>query len=138
MKAFVALANWFSRQFLHHQSFVGYLEPVVQLVKPSWRSGYYRAKVLALIAVSENTLALELKTEANWPIHSAGQHIELTFEINGALKTRLFTIASSPNQAMHEGVIRLVIKRQEACQRVLAPHKLNLLPVAQRLRFVFK
>ena len=31
-----------------------------------------------------------------------------------------------------------LIKRQGACQRVLAPHKLNLLLVAQRLGFVFK
>ena len=105
--------NWFSRQFLHHQNFAGYIEPVVQLFKPSWRSGYYRAKILAVKSLGNKVLAVELKAEASWPTHQAGQHIELTHEVNGVLKTRVFTIASSPNQAMHEGVIRLVIKMQD-------------------------
>ena len=85
----------------------------MQRFKLSWRSGYYRAKVLALKEIAKDVLAIELKTEVSWPSHLAGQHLELTFEINGSLKTRIFTIASSPNQAMHEGVIRLVIKTQQ-------------------------
>jgi ferredoxin-NADP reductase len=109
----MSLVNWFSRQFFHHQSLVGYLEPIVQCFKPGWRSGYYRAKVLALKEIAHDVLAIELQTQATWPAYLAGQHIELTFEINGSLKTRIFTIASSPNQAMHEGVIRLVIKSQK-------------------------
>ena len=103
-KSVTNVLNWFSRQFLHHQNMAGYLEPVIQLLKPSWRSGYYRAEVLAVTPLGENTLALELKAQSRWPIHLAGQHIELTCEINGSLKTRVFAIASSPNQAMHEGI----------------------------------
>lgn len=108
------LSNWFSKQFFHHTSMAGYIEPVIQLFKPSWRDGYYRAKVVAVQAIANRTLAIELKTESRWPTHKAGQHIELTLEINGRLVTRVFTIASSPNQAMHEGVIRLVVKQQDA------------------------
>jgi ferredoxin-NADP reductase len=111
---FNPLTNWFSKQFFHHSSMAGYFEPVIQLFKPSWREGYYRAKVLSVTLIANKTVALELKTESRWPTHQAGQHIELTIDINGRLSTRVFTIASSPNQAMHEGVIRLVIKQQDA------------------------
>lgn len=91
----------------------GYFEPVIQLFKPSWRDGYYRAKVLSVTYIANKTVAIELKAEPRWPTHKAGQHIELTLDINGRLVTRVFTIASSPNQAMHEGVIRLVIKQHD-------------------------
>lgn len=110
---FNPLTNWFSKQFFHHRSMAGYFEPIIQIFKPSWRDGYYRANVQSVTYIANKTVSVELKVESRWPTHKAGQHIELTMEINGRLVTRVFTIASSPNQAMHEGVIRLVIKQHD-------------------------
>ncbi len=103
--------NKLSRLVFHHQSIKGYLEPVIQVFKPAWRDGAFRAKVIAVSELSEQVLAVELKPEAKWPLHLAGQHILLTVENNGRLMSRTFTIASSSEQALHQGIIRLVIKQ---------------------------
>jgi ferredoxin-NADP reductase len=110
------LTNAFIKQFFHHQSLASYLEPVVQKFKPAWRANSYRAKVVSVKSLVANCLAIELKPEKKWPIHKAGQHTLLTVEMNGRLLSRMFTIASSPTQAMHEGVIRLVIKAKQGGQ----------------------
>lgn len=110
------LTNAFIKQFFHHQSLASYLEPVVQKFKPAWRANSYRAKVVSVKSLVANCLAIELKPEKTWPIHQAGQHTMLTVEMNGRLLSRMFTIASSPTQALHEGVIRLVVKAKQGGQ----------------------
>lgn len=106
------LSSWISRQILHYSSVGGYLEPVIQLVKPNWRDGYYRAEVVAVKKLQANTVEVLLKVPSYWPVHKAGQHLELTLEIAGRLITRLFTIASSPSLARSKRVVRLVVKSQ--------------------------
>ncbi|MDN3651336.1 iron-sulfur cluster-binding domain-containing protein [Thalassotalea ponticola] len=105
--------NWLSRRFLHHTSFSGYIEPVIQAVKPAWRDGFYRANVVAVNHHVTDTIELYLRVHGNWPVHQSGQHIELTQEINGKLLTRVFTIASAPQLALSKRLIRLVIKQQQ-------------------------
>ncbi|QDP00200.1 flavin reductase family protein [Thalassotalea sp. PS06] len=85
----------------------------MQLFKPAWRSGYYRARVLTVSNIGADTLSLALQPGSDWPVHQAGQHIELTMEVNGSLKTRVFTIASSSKKAIEQQVIRLVIKTNQ-------------------------
>ena len=106
------LSSWISRQILHYSSVGGYLEPVIQLVKPNWRDGYYRAEVVAVKKLQANTVEVLLKVPSYWPVHKAGQHLELTLEIAGRLISRLFTIASSPSLAESKRLVRLVVKAQ--------------------------
>jgi len=104
------LVSW----FLHHQSLSGYLEPVIQQFIPAWRSGSFRAQVNNVKAVEHDYIYLTLAPESSWAVngvsHQAGQHIELTLEINGRLLTRVFTIASSPEQFKKNKEITLLIK----------------------------
>ncbi|WP_371185854.1 flavin reductase family protein [Thalassotalea maritima] len=116
--------NWLSQQFLHHASFGAYLEPVVQTIKPAWRAGFYRARVVGVDSLVANTVALSLQVDRSWPVHKAGQHIELTLEINGKLVTRVFTIASSPSLVETQRMVRLVIKQQSHGQLTSSLHDL--------------
>ena len=103
------LSLWFS----HHSAFSGYFEPVIQRVKPAWRQGLYRAQVLNVTKEIGDFVHITLQPQHQWKAHKAGQHIELTAEFNGRLLTRLFTIASSPQQYAKDKTITLVIKTNE-------------------------
>lgn len=100
------LSVWFS----HHSAFSGYFEPVIQRVKPAWRQGLYRAQVLNVTKAIGDFVHITLQPQHQWKAHKAGQHIELTVELNGRLLTRIFTIASSARQYAKDKTITLVIK----------------------------
>ena len=103
----------FTQLFLHHQSFSGYVEPVIQHFLPAWRGGSYRAKVQTVVKLSPLYIEMTLKPEKNWPRHLAGQHINLTLEVDGRLLTRTFTVASSSDEHNSSGLIKLLIKVDE-------------------------
>lgn len=111
---FKKITNKLVYWFLHHQSFSGYLEPVIQQFIPAWRSDAFRAKVSDVKSVEHDYVYLTLAPESAWAVnnvsHQAGQHIELTLEINGRLLTRVFTIASSPESFKQTKEITLLIK----------------------------
>ena len=107
------LTNTTAKVLFHTASIKGYLEPLIQQIKPEWRDGTYRAKVMKIIHLNAQCISLELKPERRWPSHQAGQHVLLTAQINGRLMTRPFSISSSEGQANHENRIRLTIKTSE-------------------------
>jgi len=111
---FKEITNKFSSWFLHYQSLSGYLEPVIQQFIPAWRSDSFRAQVSNIKAVEHDYVYLTLTPESSWAVndvsHQAGQHIELTLDINGRLLTRIFTIASSPQLFKQTKEITLLIK----------------------------
>jgi len=110
---FLAVVNKLSRWFLHHQTLSGYLEPVIQWFKPAWRTNLYRAQVMSIEPKAGDYVSLVLKPQRQWPSYIAGQHIELTADLNGRLLTRIFTVASSPNELKQHQRITLLIKRNE-------------------------
>ena len=61
----------------------------MQQVRPAWRDGYFRARVVTVKKLSTDMLEVLLIPERSWPTHVAGQHIALTIEINGRLTTRV-------------------------------------------------
>jgi ferredoxin-NADP reductase len=103
-----------------------YFEPVIQMLKPAWRVGFYRAKVKSIQPLTNSTLSIWLAVDKSWPVHKAGQHIQLTVEVNGKLITRIFTIASSPAEAIKKRRLRLVVKQQSLGQ--LTPQLTTLTP----------
>lgn len=103
----------FSKWFLHHQSFAGYIEPIMQTFKPAWRAGLFRAQVKQVALLNGDFLSVTLKPQKLWRAHRAGQHISLTVEINGRLLTRIFTVASSAQDYKSTGLIRLLIKTSQ-------------------------
>ena len=109
----MGMVNWLTSQIFHHQQWSGYIEPIMQTFKPAWRALSYRAQVLSQSTLTENVVALELKVSERWPVHKAGQHVALTVELDGRLVTRTFTVASSPEKATEQRIVRLVIKQSE-------------------------
>ncbi|PQJ54054.1 flavin reductase family protein [Psychrosphaera saromensis] len=105
--------NKLSLWFLHHRAFSGYIEPVMQQFKPAWRQGLYRAQVIDVTKTIGDFVHITLQPQPQWKVHQAGQHVEFTAELNGRLLTRIFTIASSPEQYAKHKIITLVIKCNE-------------------------
>jgi ferredoxin-NADP reductase len=105
-----ALINKAAAVFFHHATWAGYWETVIQMVNPSWRDGYYQARVKSVSTLNATTVQLILTPQKRWPKHTAGQHVALTIEVNGKLVTRVFTIASGEKSRHDEGNIRLVIR----------------------------
>ncbi|NDW14784.1 2Fe-2S iron-sulfur cluster binding domain-containing protein [Alteromonas genovensis] len=90
------------------------------MVNPSWRDGYYQARVKSVSTLSDTSVQLILLPQKRWPQHTAGQHIALTVEVNGKLVTRVFTIASGQKSRQNEGTIRLVMRVKK--DGVLTPY----------------
>lgn len=102
-----------SQWFFHHQSFSSYIEPVMQNWLPAWRSDGFRGKIIAIEHDDSDYTMMTLSVQHRWPIHQAGQHIQLTIEHNGRLLTRTFTIASAPDEYKEKRQITLLIKRNQ-------------------------
>ncbi|MED5326056.1 MAG: FAD-binding oxidoreductase [Pseudomonadota bacterium] len=120
------LLDKFTDRIFHHASWKGYWEVLMQQVRPAWRDGYFRARVVTVKKLSTDMLEVLLIPERSWPTHVAGQHIALTIEINGRLTTRVFTIASGANTRQKEKQIRLVTKVK--VQGALTPYLHSCVP----------
>ncbi|WP_223866708.1 FAD-binding oxidoreductase, partial [Candidatus Enterovibrio escicola] len=120
------LLDKFTDRIFHHASWKGYWEVLMQQVRPSWRDGHFRARVVTVKKLSTDMLEVLLMPERSWPTHVAGQHIALTIEINGRLTTRVFTIASGANTRQKEKQIRLVTKVK--AQGALTPYLHSCVP----------
>jgi ferredoxin-NADP reductase len=105
------ISQWTAQNLFHHSSLSGYAQPLIQTFKPGWRSHAWRAKVVVMQQMSADVIELALEVAPNWPTHQAGQHVQLTVEMNGRLTSRVFTIASSEQLAQQQRRIRLVIKQ---------------------------
>ncbi|GFD95007.1 ferredoxin reductase [Alteromonas sp. KUL156] len=113
-------------RFLHHGSWKGYWEVLMQQFKPAWRDGYFRARLVSMKNLSSDMLEVLLKPEVSWPTHVAGQHIALTIELDGKLTTRIFTIATGANTHQRTKYIRLVTKVK--AHGVLTPNLHSFVP----------
>ncbi|MAD90526.1 MAG: hypothetical protein CMK64_12535 [Pseudoalteromonas sp.] len=107
------ISRFISNNLFHHSDLSGYFEPVIQVFKPAWRSGFYRAQVKGIRVLSENAFKITLKPEKKWQIHTAGQHISLTIEQQGRLISRVFTIVSGAKKLKETGSIDLVIRTHD-------------------------
>jgi ferredoxin-NADP reductase len=103
-----------AKTLFHTESLGSYFEPLIQRVKPAWRTHWFRAQVLSFKPLRDDVLQLELAPQKTWPQAKAGQHVLLTLEINGRLMTRPFSISSAPDQRQtlqpKKRFIRLTIK----------------------------
>lgn len=55
------------------------------------------ARVLAVEAASASAVTLTLKANRNWPGGRAGQHVNLTVEIDGVRHTRCYSLSAPPS-----------------------------------------
>ena len=80
-----------------------------ELVSPTWTLGEARAKVVAVRRQTPRSVTLTLEPNQTFTGFRAGQHINLTVEIDGRRRTRCY----SPASAEGAGLIELTIGRHD-------------------------
>lgn len=99
-------------QLLWRQAPGFYLEPLLQLVRPSFMAGFYRAKILRL-SNEAGCLRLKLQVERGFPAFVPGQHVQLRLQLGGRFVERTFSLCSDVAD-LAQGEIELAIKPQSA------------------------
>ena len=90
----------------------------VELVRPSWSSTEVRAKVMAVARTTPRSVTVTLRPNGNWPGFSAGQHTQLSVEIDGVRHSRYYSMASCATAA--DGLIELSVTAHP--QGRVSPH----------------
>lgn len=70
----------------------------LELVNPRWSAREVKATVVAADRQTDRSITFTLRPNSNWKGFSAGQHVGLTIEIDGILRTRFYSIASSEHR----------------------------------------
>lgn len=107
---------WIARNLTNNPSFKAYFEPIIQIFLPQWKENAYRSKIADVRRESDDMYSLVIKPNHRWDGFSAGQHIELTVEKEGAWVSRFFSISSSPQYFKKTGLIEISIRIQEGGQ----------------------
>jgi len=81
-----------------------YVEPFA----PAWGAGELRAKVVRAERTTPTTVTLTLRPGRAWTGFEAGQHTQLSIEIDGVRHTRCYSMANSAHRA--DGLIELTVK----------------------------
>ncbi|WP_441961207.1 ferredoxin reductase [Mycolicibacterium houstonense] len=85
------------------------IDRYTELVEPTWTRGDARAKVVAVRRQTSRSVTLTLDPNDAFTGFRAGQHINLSVEINGRRRTRCY----SPASAEGSGSIELTIGRHD-------------------------
>jgi len=108
-----SLLEKFAKLLTNTKGFGVYIEPIIQLATPNWKTGITNAKITSVRHESTNIYTLVLKPNSKWRTFKAGQFIQLSAEINGSLITRTFSISSEPEYYKRSGKIELTIRSQD-------------------------
>ncbi|WP_164852410.1 flavin reductase family protein [Rheinheimera riviphila] len=103
--------RWCCQVALVQPSLLSYLEPLIRLVRPTFRAHVSHAK-LVQIQQHGNFLHLTLRPGGRWQGFIPGQHLQLVLEINGRAISRTFSISSSLQLFLEQGLITLTIQQQ--------------------------
>jgi ferredoxin-NADP reductase len=80
----------------------------LELVRPTWSSTEIRARVVGVSRATPDSVTLTLRPNGNWTGFTAGQHTQLTTEIDGVRQTRCYSMANSALDT--NGTIELSVK----------------------------
>jgi ferredoxin-NADP reductase len=79
----------------------------LELVTPTWSTTEVRGRIVAAQRTTPGSVTLTIKPNANWGGFEAGQHVQLSVEIDGVRHTRFYSMA---NAATETNVIELTVK----------------------------
>ncbi len=105
-------SQWVTQALTNHNRLKDFIEPLMQIAKPSWQAKDHATQVIGKRIESDLVYSLILKPSKNWKRHVAGQHISIQVEINGVRYHRVFSISSSPEYHKQTGLIELTIRKQ--------------------------
>ncbi|MCF6317770.1 MAG: FAD-binding oxidoreductase [Proteobacteria bacterium] len=104
--------RWLSMALVNNSSLKGFFEPLIQWLLSGWSATGYRAKVIEVREEKTDVYSLVLKVSKRWKGFMAGQHIEISFQQEGARISRIFSISSPPHLYHRQRLIELTIKKQ--------------------------
>lgn len=90
---------------------IGAWNRLLALFNAVWSLDSVRARVVERVDENADTVSLWLKPNRRWRGHRAGQHVELSIEIAGVTRRRVFSLS---NAAGSGRLIRLTLRRQAA------------------------
>ena len=99
--------------FTYPRSVADWIEPALPLA-----SSRARARVVDVRRETHDVTTLVLEPNGQWRGHRAGQWVALDCEVEGIVKTRCFSIASSPRR--HDGRIEITVKARSG--GAVTPH----------------
>ncbi|MDP1795180.1 MAG: ferredoxin reductase [Acidimicrobiales bacterium] len=79
----------------------------LELAAPTWSMTEVRGRIVAANRTTAGSVTLTVKPNANWGGFTAGQHVQLSVEIDGVRHTRFYSMA---NAATETNVIELTVK----------------------------
>jgi ferredoxin-NADP reductase len=79
----------------------------LELVDPTWSTTEVRARVEAVRRQTPSSVTLRLRPNGNWRGFDAGQHTQLTVEIDGVRHTRCYSMTNSAHDT--DGCIELTV-----------------------------
>ncbi|MGI8491868.1 MAG: ferredoxin reductase [Acidimicrobiales bacterium] len=87
------------------------LDRYVELAWPTWSTTEIRARVVAAKRPTADCVTLTLRPNGNWDGFVAGQHTQLTVEIDGVRYTRCYSMANAaPGSGRAGALIELTVK----------------------------
>jgi ferredoxin-NADP reductase len=103
--------NWLGKQLFNRDDPASFFDPLLAAVNPMWVRGFVPARLLAVTSETADTRTFQLKPSSRWHGFSAGQHVNIMVEVNGAQQHRTFSLSSTPRQWTTDGTVTLTIKR---------------------------
>jgi len=109
----LAIGQWIVGSVTNQRTLAGYLEPLIQMVKPKWRSDRIRSHILTVRQETSDMYSLVIRPGSAFKPFQAGQYLELTVEKDGVWVSRFFSISSSPKYFQQTGLIEISIRIQD-------------------------
>ncbi len=103
--------TWVNSSLFNFDRAGDYFEYLVEGIDPMWSTTQCKARILEVIDETADTKTWVMSPNKRWKGFVAGQHVQITMSVNGALHTRTFTISSSPRQWQQDGRISITVKK---------------------------
>ncbi|MBL1271082.1 MAG: ferredoxin-NADP reductase [Marinobacter maritimus] len=103
--------HWLGKQLFNRNDPAAFFDPLLEQISPMLVQGHTPARIEQVIQETPDTRTFVLKPVARWAGFQAGQHINISVEVNGVLRSRTFSLSSSPELWAQQGLVTLTIKR---------------------------
>jgi ferredoxin-NADP reductase len=81
----------------------------LDLVNPMWSVREVRARVVGVHQETPDVATVTLRPNGNWPGFVAGQYVQVGIEVDGARRTRCFSLSGSAHRP--DGLLTLTVKQ---------------------------
>lgn len=103
--------TWFNSSLFNTDRAGEYFEYLLEGIDPMWSALGSKARIIDVIEETADTKTWVMEVSNGWKGFRAGQHVHLTFSLNGVKQTRTFTLSSSPQQWRDQNTVSVTVKK---------------------------